>query len=222
MNGLKSIHLLENNTSNMRKPGFSEFNSANTLQNSSCIYSIPRSIRMNRKLDKKLCDNIYNIPEQKSKRFTTLGYGQRGNISTDAQRYPSPQSYKYESLFDYNLKHKKGITILGKPNDISKKDRNPGVGNYQIKDIKTYGNIPIGLKFRHGFYYDDEQKQKNPMVSVQSYSPKYNYIKINRYKGAGIGFGQRNHFSTEKTPGPGAYKIPRIFDRGIKKDLVIN
>ena len=60
------------------------------------------------------------------------------------------------------------------------------------------------------------------MVSVQSYSPKYNYIKINRYKGAGIGFGQRNHFSTEKTPGPGAYKIPRIFDRGIKKDLVIN
>ena len=90
----------------MRKPGYSEFKSSNTLQNSSNIYSFPKSIRMDAKSHKKLCDNIYNIPEQKSTRFTSLCYGQRGNISNDAGRFPSPQSYKYESLFDYNIKHK--------------------------------------------------------------------------------------------------------------------
>ena len=63
---------------------------------------------------------------------------------------------------------------------------------------------------------------KKATVSMQQYSPKFNYIKINRYKGAGIGLGQRNTMSTERGPGPAEYKIPRIFDRGIKRDLVIN
>ena len=206
----------------MRMPGYSLFQSSNTLQNSSHIYSMPKALRMDHKQDKKLCDNIYNIPDQKSKRFTSLGYGQRSNLIRDASRYPSPQSYKYESLFDYNLKHKKGITILGKPAEKSIKERIPGVGAYHFKDIENFGNIPIKIKFRNGFYYDDEMKQKKATVSMQKYSPKFNYIKINRYKGAGIGYGQRHSMSTEKTPGPGEYKIPRIFDRGVKRDLVIN
>ena len=206
----------------MRRPGLSQFQSSNTLQNSSHIYSFPRSIRMDNKANKKLCDNIYNIPEQKSKRFTSLGYGQRGNLSSNLGKLPSPQSYKIENLFDYNIKHKKGITILGKPNESMIKERVPGVGSYEPKNLDKYGNVPIALKFRHGFYYDDEMKMKKATVSMQRYSPKFNYIKINRYKGAGIGYGQRYSLSTEKGPGPGEYKIPRIFERGVKKDLVIN
>ena len=203
-------------------PGYSIFQSSNTLQNSCHIYSMPKSIRIDNKLNKKLCDNIYNLPDQKSTRFTTLGYGQRGNISKDSSRFPSPQSYKYESLFDYNKKHGKGITILGKPAEQSIKERNPGVGSYNLKNTQKFGNIPISLKFRNGFYYDDEMKMKKATVSMQQYSPKFNYIRINRYKGAGIGFGQRYSMSTERSPGPGEYKIPRIFDRGVKRDLVIN
>lgn len=206
----------------MRMPGLSQFQSSNTLQNSSHIYSFPKAIRMNDKDHKKLCDNIYNIPDQRSKRFTSLGYGQRGNLSTNMRNFPSPQSYKIENLFDYNIKHKKGITILGKPNESMIKERVPGVGSYNLKKQEKYGNIPIALKFRHGFYYDDEMKKKKATVSMQRYSPKYNYIKINRYKGAGIGYGQRYSLSTEKGPGPAEYKIPRIFDRGVKRDLVIN
>ena len=53
----------------------------------------------------KLCDNIYNIPEQRSKRFTSLGFGQRGNLSTNMRNFPSPQSYKIENLFDYNINY---------------------------------------------------------------------------------------------------------------------
>ena len=222
MNGLKSLHILDNNISNMRRPGYSEFQSSNTLQNSSHIYSFPKSIRMDNKLNKKLCDNIYNIPEQKSTRFTTLGYGKRGNASSELSKYPSPQEYEYESLFDYNLKHKKGITILGKPSDPMAKENFPGAGSYKVKNLDKLGNIPIVLKFRHGFYYDDEMKKKKATVSMQKYSPKFNYVKINRYKGAGIGFGKRGSASKEETPGPANYDVPRIFDRGVKKDLVIN
>ena len=65
-------------------------------------------------------------------------------------------------------------------------------------------------------------KWKKQLFRCKKYSPKFNYIKINRYKGAGIGYGQRYSLSTEKGPGPAEYKIPRIFDRGVKKDLVIN
>jgi hypothetical protein len=222
MNGLKSLHILDNNISNMRRPGYSEFQSSNTLQNSSHIYSFPKSIRMDNKLNKKLCDNIYNIPEQKSTRFTTLGYGKRGNASSELSKYPSPQEYEYESLFDYNLKHKKGITILGKPSNPMSKENFPGAGSYKVKNLDKLGNIPIALKFRHGFYYDDEMKKKKATVSMQKYSPKFNYVKINRYKGAGIGFGKRGSASKEETPGPANYDVPRIFDRGVKKDLVIN
>ena len=222
INGIKSLHILDNNISNMRRPGYSEFQSSNTLQNSSHIYSFPKSIRMDNKLNKKLCDNIYNIPEQKSTRFTTLGYGKRGNASSELSKYPSPQEYEYESLFDYNIKHKKGITILGKPSDPMLKENFPGAGSYKVKNLDKLGNIPIVLKFRHGFYYDDEMKKKKATVSMQKYSPKFNYVKINRYKGAGIGFGKRGSASKEETPGPANYDVPRIFDRGVKKDLVIN
>ncbi len=206
----------------MRLPGISNFQSSNTLQNSSHIYSIPKSIRINDKGYRKLCDNIYNIPDSKSKRATNLGYGNRSHIFDDLEKFPSPQEYKFESLFDYNLKHRKGITILGKPAELSTKDRTPGVGAYKLKEVEKYGNIPISIKFRHGFYYDDEMKKKEATVSMQAYTPKYNYIKINRYKGAGIGFGQRNTIAPKIGPGPGEYKIPRIFERGVKKDLAIN
>ena len=222
INGLKSIHILDNNLSNMRMPGHSIFQSSNTLQNSSHIYSIPKSIRINDKGYRKLNDNIYNIPDSRSKRATNLGYGKRSNIFDDLERFPSPQSYKFESLFDYNIKHRKGITILGKPTNQTIKEKTPGAGAYKIKEIEKFGNIPISLKFRHGFYYDDEMKKKKATVSMERYSPKYNYIKINRYKGAGIGFGQRNTIAPKIGPGPGEYRIPRIFDRGVKKDLVIN
>ena len=56
-------------------------------------------------------------------------------------------------------------------------------------------------------------KKKKATVSMQRYSPKYNYIKINRYKGASIGYGERNSLAPKLMHGPGEYKFSRIFDR---------
>ena len=85
-----------------------------------------------------------------------------------------------------------------------------------------FGIIPINIKSRLGFYYDDDLKKKKHTVSMQKYSHKYNLVEINRFKGAGIGIGERISFSRSRNPGPADYKIPGIFDKGLKGKLVLN
>ena len=200
----------------------SEFCSTNSLQNSSYCWSIPRDIRIKDKGYKKLNDNIYNIPDYKSTRFTTLGFGKRSNAFGSKENSPSPQNYKISSLFEYDLKHNKGYSMLGRSLEPTRRRYVPGVGAYNLIRAAKFGMIPISLKSRQGFFYDDDLKKKKHTVSMQRYTPKYNLVQINRYKGAGIGIGARISFSKNNNPGPADYKIPGIFDRGLKGKLVLN
>lgn len=88
--------------------GFSEFHSANSLQNSSYIWTFPKDQRMKIKDYLKLNDNIYNIPDSKMTRTTTLGYGKRKDFLHIYERdNPSPAAYNLKSLFDVNIIKKK-------------------------------------------------------------------------------------------------------------------
>ena len=82
--------------------------------------------------------------------------------------------------------------------------------------------IPITIKSRQGYFYDDDLKKKKHTVSMQRYSPRYNLVEINRFQGAGIGIGERTSFSNNRNPGPAEYYIPGNFDRGLKGKLVLN
>ena len=221
-NGLESLHILDKNISNTRYPGFSQFHSPNSLQNSSYCYTIPRDIRIKDKGFKKLNDNIYNIPDNKSNRYTILGFGQRINNFGSKENFPSPHNYIINSLFDYNLKHNKGSTILGKSLEPSSRRFQPGVGAYNLIKAAKFGIIPITIKSRQGFYYDDDLRKKKHTVSMQKYSPRYHLVEINRFKGAGIGIGERMSFSKNRNPGPADYTIPGNFDRGLKGKLALN
>ena len=69
---LRALQILTNNLGNVRYPGFSEFQSPYTLQNSTYIYSFPKSLRFND--GKKLLNSaIYTLPSVSSKRATTMG-----------------------------------------------------------------------------------------------------------------------------------------------------
>ena len=57
---------------------------------------------------------------------------------------------------------------------------------------------------------------------MQKYHPRYHLVEINRFKGAGIGIGERMSFSKNKNPGPADYNIPGNFDRGLKGKLALN
>ena len=215
MNGLKSIHILDSNIHNPRYPGFSQYNSSNSLQNSSYIWTIPKDTRIKDKGYKKLCDNIYNIPDNKSNRCTILGFGKRSNVfGLGAKNSPSPQNYKISSLFEYNIKHGKGSSILGKSIESTRRNYIPGVGAYNLIRAAKFGIIPINLKSRQGFFYDDDLKKKK--------HPRYNLVEIYRFKGAVIGIGESITFSKNKNPGPAEYIIPGNFDRGLKGKLALN
>ena len=223
--GLKSLHILDNNIRNVRYPGFSQFSSSNALRNSAYCWSIGNELRIKDKSYKKYNDNIYNIPEIKSKRFTTLGYGHRGKFWVTSNKFfPSPATYKINSIFDLNLMHKKGITFGEKFYNVKSYDKyKPGPGAYNIKNLKKFRNIPIILKSRLCFFYDDDLKKKKATVSMQRYKPKYSLVQMNRFSAITFGIGDRpNTYNINKYPGPGAYKVPGNFDRGYRGKLPLN
>ena len=127
-------------------------------------------------------------------------------------------------LFDYNIKHKKGITLGMKLNYSSRENRyKPGPGAYTLRNLKKFRILPITIKSRIGFFYDDELKKKKATVSMQKYKPKYTLVQMNRYKDIGFGFGNRPYLhAINRYPGPGTYNIPGNFDRGYKGKLPLN
>ena len=76
--GQESLHILDKKIRNPRYPGFSQFISSNVLRNSAYCWTIGKEIRIKDKSYKKYNDNIYNLPTLMSKRFTNLGYGEKG------------------------------------------------------------------------------------------------------------------------------------------------
>lgn len=223
--GLKSLKVLLRNVNNKRYMGFSEFHSANSLQNSSYIWTFPKDQRMNIKDYLKLNDNIYNIPDNKMTRTTTLGYGKRKDFLRVYEKdNPSPAVYNQKSLFDINIIKKKGSSMTNKPKFLWGSNKGiPGPGTYNISSKKPYGLIPITLKSRHEFFYDEVIKQKRFITLKQLYHPKLNFVQRNRFSGITFGIGDRPKLYTYNNyPGPGAYKVPGCFDRGLKGKLPLN
>ena len=223
--GQESLHILDKKIRNPRYPGFSQFISSNVLRNSAYCWTIGKEIRIKDKSYKKYNDNIYNLPTLMSKRFTNLGYGEKGcTWVTHGKGYPSPDTYKIKSIFDLNLIHRKGKSFGEKLNYGKRDDRyKPGPGAYTIKNLKKFGNIPIEIKSRLCFFYDDDLKKKKATVSMQRYKPKYTLVQMNRFSGISFGIGDRpNLHVVNRFPGPGAYNVPGNFDRGLKGKLSLN
>ena len=199
--GQKSLHILDSNISNPRYPGFSEFISSNVLRNSSYCWSIGK--------DKRIKDKSY----KKYDFWIPVGKGD-----------PSPDAYKIRTIFDFNQMHRKGASLGEKLNYMKRDDKyKPGPGAYENKNIKKFGNIPILLKSRQGFFYDDDLKKKKATVSMQKYRPNFTLVEMNRFNGITFGIGDRpNMHSTNKFPGPGAYRVPGNFDRGYRGKLPLN
>lgn len=99
-----------NNVSNARSYGISEFKSSNSLQNSTNAYSMPKDERFKGSY-KKLIDTMYNVPDNRNLRATCLGYGQK-DITPKGTQTPAPSTYYIKSIFEENLKMKKG-TVIG-------------------------------------------------------------------------------------------------------------
>ena len=174
---------------------------------------------------KKYNDNIYNLPTLKSSRYTSQGIGPRRDFYVPMGKGdPSPDAYKILSVFDINIKKKIGTSLGPKLNDNKIGDKfKPGPGAYTCKNNKIYGNIPIILKSRQGFFYDDDLRKKKATVSMQHYKPDFKWVERRRFNGITFGIGDRpKMYALNKFPGPGTYTIPGNFDRGYRGKLPLN
>ena len=230
--GLKSLHIMDDNCKNPRYPGFSEFISESTLQNSSYCWTIGGSKRFHTSgtgSDGKLMEggNIYNLPSMRMSRTTIMGLGPKSYFPIiPGKGDPAPNAYRADTFYESTKKRKGGLSILGRnyvnDNDIK---LNPGPGTYYHDlDWKlSTSRIPISVKSRQRFFYDDDIKQKEATVSMQKYYPKMDLVQRNRFRGISFGFGDRQPlYPRNGFPGPGSYNIPGNFDRGLKGKLPLN
>lgn len=182
-----------------------------------------KDVRIKDRHYKKLNDRIYSLPDFKSNRFTMQGFGRRSPVtSVFGKGCPAPDQYQINTCFDFNVRHNKGPTMLGKSADPKKGRPTPGPGAYDLMRSPNYGIIPICVKSRQGFFYDFDLKKKKYTVGMQKYSPKHTLVERRRFNGVGFGIGERNAWKSNGYPGPGTYNVPSIFDRGLKGKLVLN
>lgn len=161
----------------------------------------------------------------KNTRSTSLGFGNRINFLTMYdQKAPSSAAYNIKSLFDINLIKKKGPTMTSKPKfNWGKNKYIPGPGAYNLSSRGHFGLIPVKIKSRHNFFYDDILKQKRFIIIKQFHKPKYKLVERNRFSAITFGIGDRPKlYPDNKFPGPGSYNVPGCFDRGLKGKLPLN
>ena len=105
-----SVSHSQNLSNNSRLMGMSQFQSSNSLRNSSYVWSFSKSGRFSYK--KPMTDSIYKLPDTKTDRFTTQGYGERKELrSSKGQNSPPLNTYEIKTCFDFNLEKKKGPLI---------------------------------------------------------------------------------------------------------------
>ena len=217
----RSCHILDKVVDNPRYLGFSEFQSKNTLLNSSYCWSFSKDKRFDSINTSKINDHLYTLPSVMTLRSTTLGLGERKDLRPVCV-LGDPGAYNLNSIFDSNKHFKKGAVVTGRYN-LPKDDsvNKPAPNAYKIENLNN--KIPIIIKSRKGFFYDDDLKKKKFTVSMQKYFPKFNFVQKERFKYITFGIGKREPlYINTKTPGPGSYNIPSFCDRGLKGKLVIN
>lgn len=158
-------------------------------------------------------------------RTTTLGFGPRKDFRpVPGKDDPPPGTYNYRTFTEINRDNNKG-PILASRHKYEITQNYPGPGTYNIFKKYNFSNtkIPIILKSRQGFFYDDDLKKKKFTVSCQKYYPKMNFVQKERFKDIAFGFGERPPlYVKNNTPGPGSYNVPGNFDRGLKGKLPLN
>ncbi len=141
-------------SSNLVDSRISSFESAFSLQKSTCKYTFPKSIRFTEK--PILTDAIYNLRTEPEKRGTSIGYGSKTELAQkELKNVPSPNDYIIRSLFEQNLAFKKGYVMGVKTKDSQMNNIiNPGPGAYNIDTLHSLKyKYPVTLRSRLNFFY---------------------------------------------------------------------
>lgn len=93
----------------------SPYKSTSSLQNSVYSWSFAKTGRFDGLYKKPTSDSMYLIPDGKSSRFTSQGFGRRADMKNPAgQNSPPPNTYQIKSCFERSVEHCKGAVLLEK------------------------------------------------------------------------------------------------------------
>lgn len=219
--GFETSSFLSQNISNPRKFGLWDKQSSNTYQKSIISYTIPKEERFKSYSSRSENFNFYDYKKQ-SNRGASFGVGDRSifNLKDKAQM-PSPNAYNLKSNISSiatSIKHRHEDA------NLLNKQKYPGPGAYNISPSKNT-NFPVSLKFRHGFYYDEEIKYKKFQISPQTYNPSLKYTQQSRFSNLKFSNLKREEMVNRVNkafPGPGSYNLPSVFDKTKKYRPSIN
>ncbi len=179
-------------------------------------YSFGRALRFKKSDKKDYMYHFYNIPEKKSNRGTTLGYGKKCNYS-QIIGCGSNQLYAAPSYFDPKQHNSPAYSFGVSRPKKRREDQSPGpiynVSGKFGEGISSYVFGTDGMKKKKmnrcssvpgpGAYYNE----KNHLLSVNYTSSLLNSANIiigkeKRFRGEG----------KDKTPGPGEYNVPNLIN----------
>jgi hypothetical protein len=87
-----------------------EFQSISSMQHSIPSITIPKQERFQNSYKKALNDSLYNIPDLRNFRGTSIGYGKK-MIIYKTEDSPSPLNYQIPNYIDENLKKHRGANM---------------------------------------------------------------------------------------------------------------
>lgn len=207
--------------------------SSSTWLHSSPWHAFPKALRFQMKSSPIQIDTI-NMPSTLGKKATALGYSKKQFIPestlNNAKNIPASNFYHIKSFLEEDETMKKGKSfglsydyyqrvytpeMKNYPNPMFFK-ANPGPGSYNV------GEDPGKNKLKYSLYSKGTtfvQMQKNDSPASNYYSPSRLLTEASRFRNTTFGFGNKIDLSkaANGNPGPGAYKLPSVFDKCKRK-----
>ena len=173
----------------------SEYQSSNTLLNSTKSITIPKENRFKFLYRKAECDNIFKLNSCLSNRSTSQGFANKLDFTKSAKKTPAPNTYNLSSSFFFN-KNKAPSLRLKLP--VKFDTPNPGVGEYNLtqphEEKEQREKIRISIKSRQFFFYDDDLKKKQFCVSPQAYYINDTQVQNSRFSNVSFGKGVKFNY----------------------------
>ena len=225
--GITSKLSLNKISSQSQYHDLSNFHSSSTLQHSTIMLGFSKAQRFPQL--QNISDMITHIdlPSTLGSHSTSLGYGSKllmSEVRSKEQKdFPAPNHYLLKSDFTLDLNKGKTFglshatyakTYLPNRNyqspDIAKDF--PGPGQYKLDEEIGSKKKKTTIKSRIKWFTEETLSDAPPS---NYYDPVRNLVEPSRFKNISIGYGERSSLAkiNDFVPGPGAYKLPSIFER---------
>lgn len=206
--------------------GQSICNSCINTSKSKMMFSFSRAPRFPKKpLMSSATEVIYSLPEVRSKRTTTMGYGNKYDFTKDAKS-KSPVFYDYISIFDQKHPRPNRFTFgVGRENMLKDYDKNvPGPGKYTT--CKPFGYDAPKFTIKGGGIRSSMVGKSDGVPGPGTYKPilyinpqgKFQYSKYRNVSSIDFSKNSCKRFTYGNIPGPSPQDYPqkqlmgRVFD----------